>query len=139
MTLIALEATLRAYLDPDEAVSTIPTLSLLTASTDTLAERARKLAERLGAALPDEHFYVCSDVGYAGGGSMPARELQTVVVQWRPAQASVETMAAALREADVPVIVRIRDDAICFDLRTLRESDFESLVATVTSAVWDDI
>ena len=112
-------------------------MAMLTASTDELAVRARTLSEQLEAALPEEHFYVCSDVGYAGGGSMPARELQTVVVQWRPVRASVETMAARLRQSETPVIARIRDDAICFDLRTVRECDFEGLVASASSAVWE--
>lgn len=137
LTLLALEATLRAYLDPEEAITRIPTLSMLRASTDELAAKARNLAELLEAALPGEHFYVCSDVGFAGGGSMPGCELETVVVQWRPEGASADAMAARLREGEVPVIVRIRDDAICFDLRTLRESDLESLIASVASAVWD--
>ena len=110
---------------------------MLAASTDKLAERAHKLSELLQAALPDEHFYVGSDVGYAGGGSMPGQEFETVVVQWQPAQTTVSSMTAALREAEVPVIARVRDDAICFDLRTVREWDFESLIATVTSAAWD--
>lgn len=138
MTLSALEATLRCHLDPEDATERIPTLAMLRASTDELAQRARLLSEQLEAALPDEHFYVCSDVGYVGGGSMPARELQTVVVQWRPAHGSAETAAAALRDADVPVISRIRDDAICFDLRTVSDSDLETLVASVVSTVWDN-
>ena len=44
----------------------------------------------------------------------------------------------ALREAEVPVVACVRDDAICFDLRTLRPADFEALVASVGSTVWDD-
>lgn len=138
MTLLALEATLRCYLDPEDAVANIPTLAMLHASTDELAKRARKLCEGLEAAMPDEHFYVCSAVGFAGGGSMPGRELQTVVVQWRPTGSSASATAAALRDADVPVICRIHDDAICFDLRTMREPDFEALVASVASTVWED-
>ena len=68
---------------------------------------------------------------------MPARELETVVVQWRPTHAGSTAIAAALRRSDVPVITRIRDDAICFDLRTIPESDFESLVAAVSTAKWE--
>ena len=96
---------------------------------------AHLLRERVG--VPEEKFFVGSDVGYVGGGSMPARELQTVVVQWRPAKATVDEMMRMLREAEVPVVARVRSDAICFDLRTVRESDLESLVASVSSAVWD--
>ncbi len=138
MTLAGLEATLRAYLDPEDAIKNIPTLAMLTASTDVLARRARLLCERLQAALPDEPFYVCSDVSYAGGGAMPAQALETVVVQWRPKAGSAEEMAAALREADVPVVTRVRNDAICLDLRTLREADIEPLVSSLAEAAWEE-
>ncbi|MFH1111436.1 MAG: L-seryl-tRNA(Sec) selenium transferase [Planctomycetota bacterium] len=138
LTLLALEATLRHYLDPQDALASVPSLSMLGASNDELANRARSLLEQLEKAMQGEHFYVCSDVGYAGGGSMPGKELPTVVVQWRPARRSVEATMAALREADVPVVARVRDDAICFDLRTLRPSDFEPLVASVSVAAWDE-
>ncbi len=136
LTFLSLEATLRSYLDPNEAFQAIPNLAMMRASTDELAERARKLGEQLEAALPEEQFYVCSDVGYVGGGSMPGQELETVVVRWRPSRLSVEEMAGRLREGEAPVVVRVRDDAICFDLRTLREPDFEHLVSSVSAAVW---
>ena len=136
LTLLALEATLRCYLDPVEAMRTVPSLAMLRTPAAELAARARRLSEQLAAAVPAEQFYVCSDVAYVGGGSMPGCELETVVVRWRPEKAAVEVMTAALREADVPVIARIRDDAICFDLRTIRESDFKALVTSVSSAVW---
>jgi len=134
LTLLALEATLRHYLDLDEAIKNIPTLSMLRASTDELARRARELADQLAQAIPGEHFFVCSDVGFAGGGSLPAKELQTVVVQWRPEHVSVALAMKCMREAEVPVIARVRDDAICLDLRTLRDGDFEAVVDAIITA-----
>ncbi len=137
MTLLALEATLHCYLDPEYARTNVPILAMLTTSTEVLAERARALAERLETELPHEKFLVCSDVAYAGGGAMPARELPTVVVQWRPARSSAAEMIEELHSADTPVVARIRDDAICFDLRTVPESDFDTLVESTSTAVWD--
>ncbi len=137
LTLLALEATLRAYLDGEHVIEQIPTLSMIDASTDKLAERAAKLSEQLMAELPKERFYVCSDVSFAGGGSMPDQEIPTVVVQWQPAGCSTDEVVSALREAEVPVVARVRDDAICFDLRTIRESDFEGLVTSVMDAVME--
>lgn len=139
MTLLALEATLRCYQDPEEATARVTTLAMLSLSTEELAARAGDLSRRLEKALPGEHFYVCSDVGFVGGGSMPGQERETVVVQWRPVDATVDDMIAALRNADVPVVARIRDDAICFDLRTVQEADFDALVASVSSTLWDDL
>ncbi len=137
LTLLALEATLDAYVDADAAVESVPALAMLRASTEELAERAQALCDLLAEGLADEHFFVCSAVGYAGGGSMPQRELETVVIQWRPSRVRVDDMAAALRNADVPIIAHIRDDAICFDLRTVLDGDFEWLVSSVLAAVWD--
>jgi len=137
LVLLALEATLAAYIEPEEAVETIPTLSMLRESTKLLAERARHLAERLHDELPDESFMVCSGVGFAGGGSMPQQALESVIVQWRPSGMSVAAASAALRAAEVPVVASIHDGAICLDVRTIRESDFDTLVTSITSAVWD--
>ncbi len=138
LTLLALEATLRCYADREQAPELVPTLAMLTATTEDLAKRAEKLSELLSQVLPEEHFFVGSDVAYAGGGTLPAQELTTVVVQWRPAGAGATEIAAALREAEVPVIARIRNEAICFDLRTIGDDDLESLVDSVASAILDD-
>lgn len=137
LTLLALEATLRSHQDPATARQDIPTLAALAGPTEALADRAKKLADLLVSQVPNDPFLVCSDIAFAGGGSMPDREIQSVVVQWRPVRASVTAMSIALRDADVPVIARIRDDAICFDLRTVRDDDFEALVDAVSTAVWD--
>lgn len=138
MTLLALIATLRLCADPDEAVKQVPTLAMLAASTDELAARANDIVRRLEGQLPSERFFVCSDVAYAGGGSLPTEQLPTVVVQWRPSRLSATQAVRALRESDIPVVARIRDDAVCFDMRTVREPDVEPLVAAVTGVVWDD-
>jgi len=138
LTLAALEATLRSYLDPREAAEQVPSLSMLCADTETLAARAQSLCEQLSAALPHERFFVCSDEGFAGGGALPVEPFPTVVVQWRPSAAPVHTVVDALRHADVPIIARVRDDAICFDLRTIRPDEIETLVGSVQSAAVDE-
>ncbi len=138
LTLLALEATLRHYQDLEDAMISVPTLAMLRASPDELADRARALQEQLTKAAPGEEFLVCSDVGFAGGGSMPAEELPTVVVQWRPSRQSAQQAVSALREADSPVVARVRDDAVCFDLRTIRPVDLEPLVASVAAVAWEE-
>ncbi|MBN1512747.1 MAG: L-seryl-tRNA(Sec) selenium transferase [Phycisphaerae bacterium] len=138
LTLLALEATLRHYDDPAEARHAIPTLAMLDLDTDALADRARALCERFQHAVPAEHFFVCSDASYAGGGSLPGRELPTVVVQWRPGRRSVDAVLTALRHTEIPVIARIRDEGICLDPRTIQEDEHDDLVAAVASAAFAD-
>ncbi len=136
LTLAALEATLREYSDPEAALSRLPTWEMFRVGTEQLAERARKLLERLQKSLPTESFFVGSDVGFAGGGAMPAREFETVVIRWQPSGMSADAMIEALRRAEVPVIARIRDDAVCLDLRTIRAADFDDLVDAAYEAVY---
>ncbi len=141
LTKLALEATLRHHEDPAEARREIPTLAMLALDTDALAERALALCELLQRAVPTEHFYVCSDMSCAGGGSLPGHELPTVVVQWRPERRSVDAVLTALRHAEIPVIARARDDGICFDPRTIRDNEERELamiVAAVAFAGDDD-
>ena len=110
---------------------------LLTATTPTeaLARQAEGLDELLVAALPREHFFIGSDESYAGGGSLPDQGLPTVVIRWKPSFAAVDDVAARLRLADPPVIARIHEDTLCFDLRTIPQGDFEALVGSVASTV----
>lgn len=131
LVLLALEATLRHYIDPQSGAAHIPTLSMMRASTETLAEQARTLEQLLANAMPDERFLVGSDVSYAGGGSLPGEGLPTVVIRWQPSYARAGAAAAALRLADPPVVARISDDTLCFDLRTLAERDHAPLVSAV--------
>jgi L-seryl-tRNA(Ser) seleniumtransferase len=135
LTLLALEATLRHYADPGTAVRRVPALAMLAAGADELADRAEVLEQRLSAALPQESFLVCSDVSYAGGGSLPTDALETVVVQWRPAQAGIGAVTAAMRAAQTPVIARVRDDAIIFDVRTIRPDELDDVVTAATAAL----
>ena len=68
---------------------------------------------------------------------MPQEELESVVLQWRPTCAPPEAMAAALRDADVPVIVSIRDGAVNLDMRTIGDADLDCVVSAVSGAVWE--
>lgn len=135
LTLLALEATLRHFVDTDEAAQAVPTLSMLVADSQQLAERAEALEERLLAKLPGEDFIVCSDVAYAGGGSLPADALETVVVQWRPSAGGAADITAALRSAPMPVIARVRDESIIFDVRTLSVAELDGVIAAVQHAI----
>ena len=44
-------------------------------------------------------------------------------------------MTPSGRVADEPVVVRIKNDAICLDLRTIREDDLEPLVTSIATTM----
>ncbi len=132
LTLAALEATLRLYLDPELARRKVPTLAMLTASKEELAVRAGRLARRLRAKLgKGAAVSVADGVSRVGGGAFPERDLPTALVRVRPRSCSAEALKAALLKADPPILARIEDDALCLDPRTLNDADFSLLAAAI--------
>lgn len=120
MTLAALEATLRLYLDPERALREIPTLRMLTHDPGEVAERARALADRIAAAVGDAfRISVAPDVSRAGGGALPMADIPTTVVALAPRTMSANDLEAALRLGEPTIVARIREDRVVLDPRTL--------------------
>jgi L-seryl-tRNA(Ser) seleniumtransferase len=116
--LAALEATLRLYLDPERARREIPVLAMLTAPESSLEQRAARLA----ALIPGAE--VVASVAKVGGGALPLLELPGPVVA--VGGGGAEALAAALREADPPVIGRIEGGRLLLDPRTLADDELEA-------------
>jgi L-seryl-tRNA(Ser) seleniumtransferase len=130
LCLAALDWTLDAYLE-GRAETDIPVVRQLLARPEDLERRARALADRVRELVKDAaRVDVEPDRAPVGGGSLPDFELDTWVVALRP-RGGAAAVAAALREAAVPVLTRVRDEAVLFDLRTLGEAD----VALVEAAL----
>jgi L-seryl-tRNA(Ser) seleniumtransferase len=120
MTLAALEATLRLYLDPDRALAEIPTLRMLTRRTSDVAASARLLVDNIVAATGDA-FWVAAmpDVSRAGGGALPLADIPTTIVTLSPRTMSANDLEQRLRLGNPTIVARIRDDRVVLDLRTL--------------------
>lgn len=128
LTLAALEATLRHYLDPETAVSRIPTLSMLTAEPETLKKRALRLAEKISSESDIYEVDVSEDVSRAGGGALPMADLSTWVVVVTSSRHKTSELEEALRRSDPPVICRVKDDRILLDSRTIRDEEIPLIV-----------
>ena len=136
MTIAALDWTLNAMLG-GRADREIPVVEMLFASSDDLKARARVLLDRLDKrATHDLTFAVEKDRVPVGGGSVPALELDTWVIAIRAANArgSADQIARKLRKAHIPVLSRVREGAVCLDLRTLGEDDLEDVCDAVEFA-----
>lgn len=147
LTLAALEATLDIYLrGEEEARSQVPVLSMLFASPGELRERAEHLAASMTAALEEAGAAGAADVSVAqgasapGGGSLPTTELPTYVVRVVPAGMSAGVLHRALVQAPgTPVVTRVADGAVLFDVRTLgRPSDGDLCVKTLVRCLKED-
>ncbi len=127
LTLAALEATLEIYLDADRRATDIPTHARLNESPAALRPRAESFTNFLKEQFPNDLIdAIDHQSSYAGGGSLPAQPLPTIVVTWRPA-GSVDEFAKRLRTQNPAVLCRIQDDALAFNFRTIRPEDVEPL------------
>ena len=134
MTLAALEATLRLYRDQDSALRQIPTLRMLTMTVEQCREQAQGLAAALRQAAEASGqsaavaIAVTDDMSLAGGGSLPGTEIPTAVVALACESCSVATLEQKLRALPVPVIARVHEGRLLFDVRTLSDDDAALLV-----------
>ncbi len=134
LTLAALVATLRAYLEPGRAEREVPALAALLAEPTALAAKARRLASRLRLRAGGlGRFTAEPDASPAGGGSLPGVELPTWVIALEPAAPAAHGMTpneieAGLRRADPPVLVRVSQGRVLVDVRTLAREEVSMVV-----------
>lgn len=136
MTLAALEATLRLYLDPERARRALPTLRMLTASAADLDARCLALLPALQAAAGERAvLQIVAAAATVGGGAMPLAELPGRAIAVTPAHSSAQALADRLRFTDPPVLGRLQDDRLLLDPRTLLPGEEELLAAALGQAL----
>jgi L-seryl-tRNA(Ser) seleniumtransferase len=124
-TLAALEATLIHYLVPEDAPRKLRSLKALIEPQGDVRKRARKLIGKLKRAhIPGLAYELRDAMAAAGGGSLPTQDIPSVVVAVKSAKMPASRLEAKLRLAAVPVIVRVDENEILLDLRTVAESEF---------------
>jgi len=135
MTVAALEATLRSYLDQDQACGEIPTLEMLTRPLGILAEQARKLGDMITQDLEsDLDVHITEGVSQVGGGSLPTVELATWLVFIKPKAQKVDSFVSALRKGNPALLTYIREDWVVLDPRTIFPEQYEQLVEVLKKA-----
>ena len=60
----------------------------------------------------------------SGGGSLPGQEIPTVLLSIVSVRMSPSGFEESLRHLDVPIIARIAEDEVLFDMRTIDEGEF---------------
>jgi L-seryl-tRNA(Ser) seleniumtransferase len=133
--LAALEATLRLYREPERAQREIPILRMLGLSAEAIGARAEALARALRSAAPDWLISIEDERSEVGGGALPLQALPTRVLALRGAGQSATDLEARLRRGSPPVLVRIKEDRILLDLRTIAESEEPALLRALRAAL----
>lgn len=142
MTLAALEATLRLYLNRDEALNEIPTLRMLTEPADSVRERAKRLQKQVAKLISkkDAELSIVAEISRAGGGALPAHDIPTHALEVRFVRGNAQDCGRHLvQDCPVPIIVRINHEAILCDARTLSDDDEIRLVAAGIASYFETL
>jgi len=123
LTLVALEATLKLFLDESMALSQVPTLQMLRRDVSEIAKKAERLASQLSKSISNSTITTIPGFSQMGSGSLPTQNLATTLVAVCPEKISAESLASRLRQYSTPIFTRIRNDQVLIDPRTLLSGD----------------
>jgi L-seryl-tRNA(Ser) seleniumtransferase len=129
LTLSALEATLRLYLEPERAFRQIPVLAMLTEAVGQIESRAHAIVTAVrGGGVEAE---VVASSASVGGGAFPTAQIPSFAVAL---SSNAKSFEERLRRGDPPVVGRINDDKLLLDLRSVFPREDAALVHAILRA-----
>ena len=126
LTLSVLEVILRAYLQGKP--QSVPIWRMLQASESELKARAEAFAKRAGQVAKPVQM-----ASLIGGGSAPEAHLASWGVAIEASGISEAELERRFRAASPPVIVRVEDGRVMFDMRTIFPSEEDVLLKILSS------
>ena len=133
LTFAALEATLRLFLDREKLFEHHPVLKFMLTNEAEIAQRAGELHSKLINLVGDRgKVIVEKGLSEVGGGSLATESLPTRLVLFMLNTCTPEGLARRLRLSDPPIVARILNNKVAFDLRTTREDEIDLIVQAVS-------
>jgi len=138
ITLAALHAVLRLYTNPSHLAEELPTLRSLTRDVTEIEQLAVRLAPIVQGYCDDFQVTVDRTQAQVGSGALPIDRLDSAGLKLtrpgvRRSGKALKMLARTFRELPIPVIGRIADDALWFDLRCLEdEAEFVDNLQALT-------
>jgi L-seryl-tRNA(Ser) seleniumtransferase len=129
LTLSALEATLRLYLEPERALKEVPILAMLTQSVDEIESRCRSIVTSLRSHNVDSE--IAPTTASVGGGAFPTAGIPSRAVVL---QLDANRTEARLRHGEPAVIGRIAEGKVLLDLRSVLPREDAVLVKAIVQA-----
>ena len=136
VTLGLLEATLEAYLDLKTLAENVPTVGLLELTREDIRKKVNVFLKLLK--LPDITDWKCElreTESRTGGGALPELPIESAALILSHPQKSANELQNWFRSQTVPVIVRIHEDQIWLDFRTILPQDNEELLRVLSALI----
>ena len=133
VTLGLFEATLEAYLDLKTLAENVPTVGLLELTREDIRKKVNVFLKLLK--LPDNTAWKCElreTESRTGGGALPELPIESAALILSHPQKSANELQNWFRSQTVPVIVRIHEDQIWLDFRTILPQDNEELLRVLS-------
>jgi L-seryl-tRNA(Ser) seleniumtransferase len=132
LTIAALEATLRLYLEEDIAVKKVPVLKMILTPLEAIEERCKLLINKLNSETKT-YFNVLAVDGNSemGGGSLPGEGIPTKLVSLQSGKMTAEEVAARLRDNTPPVFARIEQGRVLLDMRTVYDEEIDMIAVAL--------
>ncbi|HED05278.1 MAG TPA: L-seryl-tRNA(Sec) selenium transferase [Ignavibacteria bacterium] len=132
MTIASLEATLFEYLDMENAVKKIPTLSLIAQSEQDIKKKAKKFLNKLKKfEWKNKNLYnfkILEDLSIVGGGALPDYGLKTYALSITHKTMSADNLSKIFRGLNIPIIGKIKNAEFLLDMRTVLDTDFKDIL-----------
>ncbi len=133
LTMAALEATLRLYLDSDRILELSPAFQLLTRSLEEIEAMTESLVDSLTEKLRDLAVIHVQD-GYSRVGAIYSapEKFPTKLIFIKPEEVSVGKLNNRLHSRELPIFVLVSDEQLVMDLRTVQEDELEEIATGLT-------
>ncbi|WP_295572553.1 L-seryl-tRNA(Sec) selenium transferase [Stenotrophomonas maltophilia] len=125
MGLVALEAVLALYREPELLAQRLPTLRLLSRTRQDIEAQARRLLPPMRSAMAADYSIELAPMhSQIGSGAQPQAQLASAGLRITcTRRGGLDRFARRLRQLPQPVLGRIGDDALWLDLRCLEPDD----------------
>src|SRR3989338_2582220 len=123
LTIAALEATLKLYLNPDAVVKDLPTMRFLLRPVSEIAliadEATKLLKQRLGM---DYNIKIEDSETQIGSGSLPEEAIPTKVISVTHKKIAPEKIFEVFLQSEPPILGRVKDEKFLLDMRMIEKA-----------------
>lgn len=130
-TLASLEATLKTYIAGNEG-EVIPTVRDIRQSAEEIKQKAEKFITSVRESARHLSCRLIEGTSKVGGGTMPDVDLSTYIVEVTHGEMTSNELATFLREGETPIIVRVKDEAVQLDFRTVTKEELDVVIGVFT-------
>jgi len=136
VTLALLEETLEVYLDLKRLPELVPTVGMLELTVEEIQKQVKLFLEKLK--LPNKSAWECElhkTESRTGGGALPELPLESAALVLSHPEWSANDLQEWFRSQPVPIIVRVHEEQIWLDFRTILPHDSDELMSVITRLI----